>query len=118
MRNSHGLSEINNLIFFSIWIFFRDHSRITALQGKGRAFLLTRHYYFHPLLRHSDIRRAITAVSSPRRIANDRTQTGNSWFPSASREPFSDAPLRFDWVSFIKFSLHFDSFFFFFLFHF
>ena len=36
-----------------------------ACRGRGRAFLFTPHYYFHPLHRHLDISRAITAESSP-----------------------------------------------------
>ena len=32
-------SLISRLIFFSIWVFFHNHSRITGLQGKGVAFL-------------------------------------------------------------------------------
>ena len=41
--------------FFSIWIFFHDHSWITGLLGKGEDNSLTPHYYFHPLHRHLDI---------------------------------------------------------------
>ena len=70
--------------FFSIWVFFHEHSQITGLQGKGEGISLTPHYHFHPLHRHLDISRAITAESSPLRIASSRTQTGNLWFPSAS----------------------------------
>ena len=38
--------------FFSIWVFFHEHSRITGLQGKGKGISLTPHYLFHPLHRH------------------------------------------------------------------
>ena len=72
-------------IFFSIWVFSHDHSRITGLQGKGEGISLTPHYHFHPLHRHLDISRAITAESSPLHIASSRTRTGKLWFPSASR---------------------------------
>ena len=41
--------------FFSAWVFFHDHSRITGLQGKGRGISLTPHYTFHLLHRHLDI---------------------------------------------------------------
>ena len=40
-------------IFFSIWVFFQEHSRITGLQGKGEGIPLTPHYN-HPPPRHSD----------------------------------------------------------------
>ena len=32
--------------FFSIWIFFHDHSQITGLQGKGEGLSLTPYYHF------------------------------------------------------------------------
>ena len=38
--------------FFSIWVFFHNHSRITGLQGKGKGISLTPHYHFHPTLRN------------------------------------------------------------------
>ena len=36
-------------IFFSIWVFFHEHSQITGLQRKGEGICLTPHYYLHPL---------------------------------------------------------------------
>ena len=71
--------------FFSIWVFFHEHSRFTGQQGKKEAIFLTHLYHFHPLHRHLDIRRAITAESLPLHIASSRTRTGNLCFPSASR---------------------------------
>ena len=70
-------------IFFSLWVLFHEHSRITGLQGKGEGISLTPHYHFHLLHRQLDIRRAITAESSPLYIASSRTRPGNLWFPSA-----------------------------------
>ena len=72
-------------VFFSIWVFFHEHSRTTGLQGKGESSSLTPHYHFHPLHRHSDVSRAITARSSPLRIASSWNRTGNLWLPSESR---------------------------------
>ena len=94
----YSLSEIRIDIekknfFFSIWVLFHEHSRITGLQGKGKGIPLTPHYPFHPLHRHLDISRAITAESSPLRIASSRALTGNLWFPRASRLPLSYAPI-------------------------
>ena len=71
--------------FFSIWIFFHEHLRTTGLQVKREGISLTPHYHFHPLHRHLDISRVITAESSPLHIASSRTPTGNLWFPSTSR---------------------------------
>ena len=42
-------------LFFSIWVFFQEHSRITGLQGKGDGISLTSQYHFHLLHRHLDI---------------------------------------------------------------
>ena len=71
--------------FFSIWVFFDNHSRITGLQGKGEGISLTPHYHFHQLHRHLDISGMITAESSPLHIGSSWNRTGNLWFPSASR---------------------------------
>ena len=49
------------LIFFSIRLFFYDHSRISGLQGKGECVSLTPHYHFYPFQRHSGISRVIAA---------------------------------------------------------
>ena len=73
------------IIFFSIWVFFHDHSQITGLLGKGEGISLTPHYHFHPFQRHLDISRAVTAASSPLYIACTRTRAGNVWFPRVSR---------------------------------
>ena len=75
----------NFFFFFSIQVFFHEHSRFTGQQGKGEGIYLTPLYHFHPLHRHLDISRAIAAGSSPLHIAGRRTRTGNLWFPSASR---------------------------------
>ena len=65
---------------FSIRFFFHEHSRFTGQQGKGKCICLTHLYYFHPLHRHLEISRVITAESSPLHIASSRTRTGNSFF--------------------------------------
>ena len=63
-------------VFFSIWVFFHEHSGITGLQGKGDGISLTSHYHFHPFHRHLNISWVITAESSPLRIASSQTRTG------------------------------------------
>ena len=35
--------------FFSVWVFFHEHSRFTGQQGKGEGISLTTLYHFHPL---------------------------------------------------------------------
>ena len=72
-------------IFFSTWVFFHENSWIAGMQGKRKGISLTTHYYFHPLHRHLDISRAITADGSPLRIASSRAQAGNLWYPSEGR---------------------------------
>ena len=80
-----GTSFRGIIFFFSIWVFFHEHWRITGLQGKGEGISLTPHYHFHPLHGHLDIRREITAESSPLHITSSRTRTRSLWFPSTSR---------------------------------
>ena len=82
---------VPKLAIFFLWVFFRDHSRITGLQGKVEGISLTPHYHFHSLHRHLDISPAITAESSPVHIVSSRTRNGMLWFPSTSRQPLSYA---------------------------
>ena len=81
------------IYIYSIWVFLHDHSCITGWQGKGEDISLAPHYHFHLLHRHLDISWAITTESSPLYIESSQTQTGNLWFPTASRQPLSYAPL-------------------------
>ena len=75
-QNNHGEIQVRPfLIFFPIWVFFHNHSWITGLHGKGEGISSTPHYHFHPLHRHLDISRAITAESSPPHIGRSRTGT-------------------------------------------
>ena len=67
-------------IFFSSWVFCHKHTRFTGQQRKGEAISLTPLYHFHPLHRHLEISRTITAVISPLHIASSWTRTGNIWF--------------------------------------
>ena len=71
--------------FFSIWVFFHEHSQITGQQGKEKGHFLTPGYHFHPLHRHFDIGWASAAGSLPLRIASSRGRTENLCFPSPSR---------------------------------
>ena len=57
--------DISKVCFFSIWVFFHEHSRFTGNQGKEEGISLTPFYHFHPLHRHLDISRVITAENSP-----------------------------------------------------
>ena len=63
------------LVFFSIWILFHEHSRITGQQRRGMLFILTPLYIFYPFHRHLDISLAITTDSCPRHIANSSWET-------------------------------------------
>ena len=62
--------------FFSVWVFFQEHSRFTGHQGKGEDIYLTPLYHFHPLHRPLDINRVIAADSSPLPIASSWTRAG------------------------------------------
>ena len=68
------------LFFFSIWVFFYEHSRITGPQGKGEGISLTPHYHYHQLHRQLEISRAIAAKSSPPHIASSRLEPGTFGF--------------------------------------
>ena len=70
--------------FFFIWVFFHKHLQFTGQQGKEVISVIPL-YQFHPLHRHLDVSRAITAVSSPLHIVSSQTRTRNLWFPSTSR---------------------------------
>ena len=80
MKSDEKYPGLNYYICFSIWVFFHNKSRITGLQGKGEAICLTPHYHLHPLHRHLEIIRAITADSSPLHIGSSQTLTGNLCF--------------------------------------
>ena len=71
-------------LFFSIWVFFHEHSQITWMQGKWEGISLTPHHNFYLLRRHLDINQALTAGRSPLLLASSQTRTRNLWFPSAS----------------------------------
>ena len=60
--------------FFSIWVSFHQHSRITGLQGKGEGISLSPHYHFHSFYGHLDIGRVITAESSPRQQPDSKRE--------------------------------------------
>ena len=83
---------------------FHEHSRIIGPQGKGKGISLTSHYHLHPLHRHLDISRVITAESSPLHIESSRTRTGNLWFLGAIRYPLSYASLLYFIVPFYHFT--------------
>ena len=72
-------------VFFFLFrfTFTNIHNHRTAEEGGG--YYLTPLYPFHPLHRHFDINRVITAESSPLRIASSRARTGNLWFPSRTQ---------------------------------
>ena len=71
--------------FLSGYFLFHEHSRFTGHQGKEEGIYLTPLYHFHPLHRHLDISRAVTAEGSPLHIASSRTGARNLRFSSASR---------------------------------
>ena len=79
--------------FFSIWVFFHNHSRNTGLQKKGESISLTPHYHFHSLHRHLDISSAITTESSPLHRSSSWNQTGNLCFRVQVANHLSYVPL-------------------------
>ena len=74
-------SIITEAIFFSIWVFFHEHSGFTRQQGKvSLSISSTAFYHFHLLHRHLDISRAVTAERSPMHISSSWTWTRNIFF--------------------------------------
>ena len=60
-RQGQRLLFDNFFFFFSIWVFFHEHSQFIGQQEKGEAISLSPLYHFHPLHRHLGISQAITA---------------------------------------------------------
>ena len=74
------------IFFFHLGFIFHEHSRFTGHQGKVEGIYLTPLYHFHPLHRHLDIIRAITAERSPLHIASSRTRARNLWYLEPGRK--------------------------------
>ena len=84
-----GKMLFNDQFFLNRFLFLFGFSFTTIhdsqhSRGSG-AISLTPLYHFHPIHRHLDISREVTADSSRLHIANSRNRTGNLWFPNASR---------------------------------
>ena len=75
MSTNFRVSMSRNSSFFSITVFFHEHSRFTDQQGKGEGIFLTPLYHLYPLQRHSDVNRTITAGSPPLLAAGLRPGT-------------------------------------------
>ena len=73
-----------SIYFFSIWVFFHEHSQFAGQQEKGETISFTPLFRLHPFHRHLDITWAITTESSPLHITSSPTWTGSLWFRSAS----------------------------------
>ena len=71
--------------FLSIWVLSHQFSRFTEQQEMGQTISLTSLYHSHPLRRHLDISREITAEWPNPNIANSQTRIEKLWLPSASR---------------------------------
>ena len=78
------VSIILNFICFFYLDFLSRRFTIHRTAGEGGIYLAPL-YHFHPLHRHLDISRKITAESSHLHIASGRTRTVVLWFPSTSR---------------------------------
>ena len=65
-----------HLFFFHLGFLSRTFTNHKTA-GKGEGISLIPHYHFHPLHRHLDISRAMTAESSPLHITSSRAQVLN-----------------------------------------
>ena len=48
-------NKVTNQLFFSIWVFFHEHSQFTGQQGKGGGYLYNSSLPLPPLQKHLDI---------------------------------------------------------------
>ena len=67
--------------FFSIWVFFHNHSRFTGQQGKAETITLTLLYHFHPFHRHfqpDDYCRELTTAHSQQPNSNRKALVSES----------------------------------------
>ena len=74
-----------SFFFLSRFSFTDIHVTNHRTAGEGGGHFFNSYYHAQPLHRHLGISRTITAENSTLHIANNRTRTGNLWFPSASR---------------------------------
>ena len=56
--------KINAILFFSIYVFFQEHSRFTEQEGKGEVISLTPFYHLQLLYKHLHIIWVISAESA------------------------------------------------------
>ena len=71
------ISQLQLQLFFSIWVFFHEHSQFTGQQEKGKVICLTGLYHFYPLCSYLSISRATKAETLLLYIAKCRTRTRN-----------------------------------------
>ena len=76
LQNISGRFLLKVVFFFYLGFLSRT-SQFTGQQVKREAISLIPHYHFHPLHRHLDIIRVITAESSPLHIVSSRARTVN-----------------------------------------
>ena len=78
------LTKCRHIFFFYLGFLLRTFTNHRAAE-EGGGYFFNSSLPLPPLHGRLGISRAIAAGSSPLRIASSRTQTGNLWFPSASR---------------------------------
>ena len=71
------ISQLQLQFFFSIWVFFHDHSQFIGRQEKWEVIYLTVIYHVYPLCSYLNISRATKAETSLPHIASCRTRTTN-----------------------------------------
>ena len=66
--------------------------KLTGQQAKGKAISLTPLYHSHPLHRHLDASRTISAGSLHLHMVSFRTPTGKLWFPEQATNHLALCP--------------------------
>ena len=78
-------SVCHSYVFFFYLGFLSQPFTNHTTAGEEGGHVITPHYHFHPLHRHLNINRVITAERSPLHIGSSWTRTVNHCLPSASR---------------------------------
>ena len=76
------ISQLQLQLFFSIWVFFHEHTQFTGQQEKGKVICLTGLNHFYPLCSYLNISLATKAETTLLHIASYRTRNFDCCTPS------------------------------------
>ena len=94
-----------NTVFFCLGFLSRPFTNYRTT-GEGGGHFINSSLPLPPASQVLHISRAITAESSPLHIGSSQTQTGNLWFPSASRSPLNYSPFFYKHLLWLRLTFH------------